>query len=112
MVPSGTSLAAPGRIARHLIKIPKTFISSSVSQYNEILPWEMVFNVSRNDVWATEYEAIWRKVKELLRQTGEPLSNGKYPVSTRRCFNVVDVETTLLQRQNDVMCLLGMSLPS
>ena len=29
------------------------------------------------------------------------------PVSTRRRF---DVDTTLLQRQNDVMCLLGISL--
>ena len=31
-----------------------------------------------------------------------------WSVSTRRCFNVADVQTTFMyQRQNDVVCLLG-----
>ena len=32
-----------------------------------------------------------------------------YPVSTRRCNNVVWTSTTLLRRQNNVACLLGVN---
>ena len=31
----------------------------------------------------------------------------RFPASPRRCFNVIDVQTTLLQRSNDIVCLLG-----
>ena len=34
-----------------------------------------------------------------------------YPASTRLRFKVFDVQKTLLQRQNDAVCLEGISLP-
>ena len=40
----------------------------------------MGFNVSKDEAWVRQYEAIWNKVEELLRQKleGTPLNNGKY----------------------------------
>ena len=36
-----------------------------------------------------------------------PMHPSEHTISFQRCSNVVDVQTTLLQRQNDVVCLLG-----
>ena len=40
----------------------------------------MVFNVGGDEVRVQRYEAVWKKVEELLgeRLTGEPLISGKY----------------------------------
>ena len=70
----------PGKIVSLYIKTPKDCVSSGVSQYNESSPWKMGFNVSKDEAWVQQYEAIWNKVEELLRQKleGTPLNNGKY----------------------------------
>ena len=38
------------------------------------------FNVSKDEAWILQYEGIWNKVEELLRQKlkGTPVNNGKY----------------------------------
>ena len=70
----------PGKIVPFYIKTPKDCISLGVSQYNESSPWKMGFNVSKDEAWILQYEGIWNKVEELLRQKlkGTPVNNGKY----------------------------------
>ena len=77
----------PGVIVPLYIKTPKDCLSSGVSRYNEASPWKMGFNVGEYEAWIRQYDGIWRKVEELLRQTsgqqsskleGAPLNNGKY----------------------------------
>ena len=70
----------PGKVVPLYIKTPKDCISSGVTQYNESSPWKMGFNVGEDEAWMRQYEAIWKKVEELLGEglRGEPLSNGKY----------------------------------
>ena len=69
-----------GKVVPLYIKTPKDCISSGVTQYNESSPWKMGFNVDEDEAWMRQYEAIWKKVEELLGEglRGEPLSNGKY----------------------------------
>ena len=70
----------PGVVVPLYVRTPKDCLSSGVSRFNEASPWKMGFNVSQDAVWVKDYEAIWSKVEELLRQKleGEPLNNGKY----------------------------------
>ena len=69
-----------GKIVPLYMKTPKDCVSSGVSRYNESSPWKMGFNVIEDEVWVRQYEAISKKVEELLGQKfeGELLSNGKY----------------------------------
>ena len=80
----------PGRIVPLCIKTPKDCLSSGVSRFNESSPWKMGFNVSEDEVWVHQYEAIWWRINEILHApgcggfeiggslTGEPLNNSKY----------------------------------
>ena len=70
----------PGVVVPLYVRTPKDCLSSGVSRFNEASPWKMGFNVSQDESWVKDYEAIWSKVEELLRQKleGEPLNNGKY----------------------------------
>ena len=47
--------------------------------------------------------------KRLINDLIDPLPS-KQKTLFRRCNNVFDVQTTLYQRQNDVVCLLGKSI--
>ena len=69
-----------GKIVPLCIKTPKDCLSSGVTRYSESSPWKMGFNVGGDEAWVRRYEAVWKKVEELLgeRLTGEPLSSGKY----------------------------------
>ena len=69
-----------GQIVPLYIKTPKDCISSGVSRFSENSPWKMGFNVIEDEVWTGQYEAISKKIEELLGQKleGELLSNGKY----------------------------------
>ena len=62
------------------VKTPKNCTSSGVSRYNEASPWKMGFNVIEDEAWIKQYEAIWNKVEDLLRQklSRTALSNNKY----------------------------------
>ena len=70
----------PGKIVPLCIKTPKECLSSGVTRYSESSPWKMVFNFGGDEAWVRRYEAVWKKVEELLgeRLTGEPLSSEKY----------------------------------
>ena len=70
----------PGKIVPLCIKTPKDGLSSGVTSYSESYPWKMGFNVGGDEAWVRRYEAVWKKVEELLgeRLTGEQLSSGKY----------------------------------
>ena len=70
----------PGKIVPLYIKTPRDCVSSGVSRYNESSPWKMGFNVGEDEVWVRQYEAISKKIEELLGQKleGELLNNGKY----------------------------------
>ena len=72
----------PGVIVPLYIKTPKDCLSSGVSRFNEASPWKMGFNVSEDEAWVEQYEAIWRRVCKFFdlsgSLTGEPLSNEKY----------------------------------
>ena len=70
----------PGKIVPLYIKTPRDCVSSGVSRYNESSPWKMGFNVGEDEVWVRQYEAILKKIEELLGQKleGELLNNGKY----------------------------------
>ena len=67
-----------GKIVPLYMKTPKDCVSSGVSRYNESSPWKMGFNVGEDEVWIRQYEAISKKVEELLGQKleGEMLKNG------------------------------------
>ena len=69
-----------GQIVPLYIKTPKDCVSSGVSQYNESSPWKMGFNVGGDEVWTQQYEAVLRKIEDLLgkKLEREPLNNGKY----------------------------------
>ena len=69
-----------GVIVPLCIKMPRGCLSSGVTRFSEASPWKMGFNVSEDEAWMRDYEAIWKKVEELLGEglRGEPLSNGKY----------------------------------
>jgi len=69
-----------GKIISLNIKTPKDCASLGVSQFNESSLWKMGLNVSENKAWIKQYEAIWGKIEEILKQklTGKPLSKGKY----------------------------------
>ena len=62
------------------MKTPKNCVSSGVSRFSENSPWKMGFNVIEDEVWVRQYEAISKKIEELLGQKleGELLNNGKY----------------------------------
>ena len=63
------------------VKTPKDCPSSGVSRFNEASPWNMGFNVSEDEAWVKDYEAIWITIEECLlkkRLEGKPLSNEKY----------------------------------
>ena len=68
----------PGKVVPLYIKTPKDCLSSGVTQYNESSPWKMGFNVGEDETWMRQYEAIWKKVEELLGEglRGESLSSG------------------------------------
>ena len=68
----------PGKIVPLYMKTPKDCVSSGVSRYNESSPWKMGFNVGGDEVWVREYEAISKKIEELLGQKleGELVNNG------------------------------------
>ena len=70
----------PGRIVPLYVKTPGDCMSSGISRYNEVSSWKMGFNVSEDEAWICQYEAIWRKVEELLgcELGGTLLSNEKY----------------------------------
>ena len=82
--------AEPGRVVPLCIKTPKDCLSSGVSRFSEASPWKMGFNVSEDEAWVKQYEAIWWRVCEILHApgcggfeiggslAGEPLNNGKY----------------------------------
>ena len=69
-----------GKIVPLYIKTPKDCISSGVSRYNENSPWKMGFNVGEDEVWTQQYEAVLKKIEDLLgkKLEGEPLNNEKY----------------------------------
>ena len=79
-----------GKIIPLCIKTPKDCLSSGISRFSEASPWKMGFNVSEDEAWVHQYEAIWWRINEFLHApgcggfelggtlTGEPLSNGKY----------------------------------
>ena len=69
-----------GQIVPLYIKTPKDCVSSGVSQYNESSPWKMGFNVGEDEVWTQQYEAVLKKIEDLLgkKLEGEPLNNSKY----------------------------------
>ena len=62
------------------VKTPKDCVSSGVSRYNESSPWKMGFNVIEDKNWVRQYEAISKKIEELLGQKleGALLNNEKY----------------------------------
>ena len=62
------------------VKTPKDCVSSGVSRYNENSPWKMGFNVIEDKNWVRQYEAISKKIEELLGQKleGALLNNEKY----------------------------------
>ena len=66
----------PGKVVPLYIKTPKDCLSSGVTQYSESSPWKMGFNVGEDETWMRQYEAIWKKVEELLGEglRGESLS--------------------------------------
>ena len=71
----------PGVIVPLYVKTPKDCLSSGVSRFNEASPWNMGFNVSEDEAWVKDYEAIWITIEECLlkkRLEGKPLSNEKY----------------------------------
>ena len=71
----------PGKVVPLCIKTPKDCLSPGVTRYNASSPWRMGFNVGEDEeTWVRQYEAIWKKVEELLGEglRGVPLSNGKY----------------------------------
>ena len=71
----------PGTIVPLYIKTPRNCLSSGVSRYNEDSPWKMGFNVSDDEAWVKDYEAIWASIEECLlknRLEGKPLNNDKY----------------------------------
>ena len=71
----------PGTIVPLYIKTPRDCLSSGVSRYNEASPWKMGFNVSEDEAWVKDYEAIWISIEECLlknRLEGKPLNNDKY----------------------------------
>ena len=79
----------PGVIVPLYVRTPKDCLSSGVSRFNEASPWKMGFNVSEDEAWVKQYEAIWWRVCEILHAPGcgfeiggsligEPLSNEKY----------------------------------
>ena len=72
--------AEQGKIVPLYIKTPKDCVSSGVSRYNDNSPWKMGFNVIEDEVWIRQYEAVSKKIEELLGQKlkGELLNNGKY----------------------------------
>ena len=69
-----------GKIVPLYIKTPKDCISSGVSRYNENSPWKMGFNVGEDEAWTQQYEAVLKKIEDLLgkKLEGEPLNNEKY----------------------------------
>ena len=73
--------AEQGKIVPFYMKTPKDCVSSGVSRYHdENSPWKMGFNVDEDKVWIRQYEAISKKIEELLGQKleGELLNKGKY----------------------------------
>ena len=70
----------PGKIVSLCIKTPKNCLSSGVTRYSKSSQLKMGFNVGGDEAWMRRYEAVWKKVEELLgeRLMGEPLSSGKY----------------------------------
>ena len=70
----------PGVIVPLHIKTPKSCFSSGVSRYNESSSWKMGFDVGGDEAWICQFDAIWRKVEELLscKLGGAPLNNEKY----------------------------------
>ena len=69
-----------GKIVPLYMKTPKDCVSSGVSRYNESSPWKMGFNVIEDEAWVQQYEAISKKIEDLLgkKLEGEPLNNDKY----------------------------------
>ncbi len=72
--------AEQGKIVPLYMKTSKDCVSSGVSRYNENSPWKMGFNVIEDEVWVRQYEAISKKIEDLLGQKleGELLNNSKY----------------------------------
>ena len=56
----------PGVIVPLCIKTPKECLSSGVSRYNEASPWKMGFDVSEDEAWVKDYEAIWITIEGCL----------------------------------------------
>ena len=70
-----------GVIVPLYIKTPKDCLSPGVTRFSETSPWKMGFNVSEDEAWVRQYEAIWTTIEEcLLKKSleGRPLSNDKY----------------------------------
>ena len=70
----------PSKVIPLYVKTPKNCYSNGVSRYNDNSPWKMGFNVSEDPAWVKQYEAIWDRIEELLKQklSGTPLNNEKY----------------------------------
>ena len=56
----------PGKVVLLYVKTLKDCSSSGVTRYNESSPCKMGFKVGGDETWMHQYEAIWKKVEELL----------------------------------------------
>ena len=61
------------------IKTPKIVFSYGVSQYNKNSAYTILFNVSEEKVWTSQYKKIWNEVESQLfeKLAAEPIK-GKY----------------------------------
>ena len=57
------------------IKTPKIVFSYGVSQYNKNSAYTMLFNVSEEKVWTSQYKKIWNEVESQLfeKLAAEPI---------------------------------------